>query len=46
MRQKNEIGFSPNSSYSLLETMAEVHKPDISLTFTFAMETKMAAKIG
>ena len=26
--------------------MAQVYKPDISLTFTVAMVTKMAAKIG
>ena len=30
----------------LIRTMAQVYKSDISLTFTVAMVTKMAAKIG
>ena len=47
MRQKNEIRFSPNSSYWFIRTMAQVYyKSDISLTFTLAMVTKMAAKTG
>ena len=46
MRPKNEIRFSSNSSYKFIRTMAQVYKSDISLTFTVAMVTKMAAKIG
>ena len=46
MRQKNEIRFSSNSSYWFIRTMAQVYKSDISFTFTVAMVTKMAAKIG
>ena len=46
MRPKNEIHFSPNSSYKFIRTMTQVYKSDISLTFTIAMVTKMAAKIG
>ena len=44
MRQKNEIRFSPNSSYWFIKTMTRVYKSDISLTFTVAMVTKMAVK--
>ena len=46
MMPKNEIPFSPNSSYCLFRTMTQVYKSDISLTFTDAMVTKMAAKTG
>ena len=46
MRSKNEIRFSPNSSYWFIRTMTQVYKSDISLTFTVAMVTKMAAKTG
>ena len=46
MRPKHEIHFSPNSSYKFIRTMVQVNKSDISLTFTVAMVTKMAAKIG
>ena len=46
MRQKNEIRFSPNSSYWLTRTMTQVYKSDISLTFAVAMVTKIAAKTG
>ena len=46
MRQKNEIHFSPNSSYWFIRTMTQVYKSDISKTFTVAMLTKMAAKTG
>ena len=41
---KNEIRFSPNSYYLFIRTMAQVS--DNRLTFTVAMVTKMAAKIG
>ena len=43
---KNEICFSPNSSYLFIRTMTQVYKSDTSLTFTVAMVTKMAAKVG
>ena len=46
MRPKIEIPFSPNSSYWFIRTMTQVYKSDISLTFTVAMVTKMAAKTG
>ena len=46
MRPKNEIRFSPNSSYWFIRTMTQVYKTGISLTFTFAMVTKTAAKTG
>ena len=46
MRPKNEIRFSPNSSHWYIRTMTQVYKSDISLTFTVAMVTKMATKIG
>ena len=46
MRPKNEIHFSPNSSYWFIRTMTQVYKSDICLTFTVAMEAKMAAKTG
>ena len=46
MRLKNEILFSSNSSYWFIRTMTKVYKSDISLTFTVAMVTKMAVKIG
>ena len=46
MRPKNEIRFSLNSSYWFIRTMTKVYKSDISLTFTGAMVTKMAAKTG
>ena len=46
MRPKNEIRFSLNSPYWLIRTMTQVYKSDISLTFTVAMVTKMAAKTG
>ena len=46
MRPKNEIRFSLNSSYWFIRTMTQVYKSDISLTFTVAMVTKMAAKTG
>ena len=46
MRPKNEICFSPNSSYWFIRTITQVYKSDISLTFTVAMVTKMAAKTG
>ena len=46
MRPKNEIRFSPNSSYRFIRTMTQVYKYDISLTFTVAMVTKMATKTG
>ena len=46
MRPKNEIRFSPNSSYWFISTMTHVYKSDISLTFTVAMVTKMAVKTG
>ena len=45
-RPKNEIRFSPNSSYRFMRTMTQVYKSDISLTFTVAMVIKMAAKTG
>ena len=45
MRPNNEIRFSPNSSYSFMRTLVQVYKSDISLTFTVAMVTEMAAKI-
>ena len=41
---KNEIRFSPNAS--IIRTMAQVYKSDISLTFTIARVAKMAVKIG
>ena len=44
--EAKEIRFSPNSSYKFIRTMAQVYKSDNSLTFTVAMVTKMAAKIG
>ena len=44
MRPKNEIRFSPNSSYWFFRTMTQVYKSDISLTFTVAMVTKMAKR--
>ena len=37
---KNEIRFSPNSSYKSIRTMAQVYKSYISLTLTVAMVTK------
>ena len=43
-RPKNEIRFSSNSYYWFIRTMNQVYKSDISLTFTFAMVTKMAIK--
>ena len=46
MRPKNEIRFSLNSSYWFIRIMTKVYKSDISLTFTVAMVTKMAAKTG
>ena len=46
MRPKKEIRFSLNSSYWFVRTMTQVYKSDISLTFTAAMVTKMAAKTG
>ena len=46
MRPKNEIRFSPNSSYWFIRTMTQVYKSDISLTFTAAMVTNMATKTG
>ena len=46
MRPKIEILFSLNSSYWFIRTMTKVYKSDISLTFTVAMVTKMAAKTG
>ena len=46
MRQKNEIRFSPNSSDKFIRTMVQVYKSGINLTFTDAMVTKMATKIG
>ena len=46
MRLKNENCFSPNSSYQFIRTMAQVYNSGIILTFTIAMITKMAAKIG
>ena len=44
MRPKNEIRFSPNSSYWFIRTMTKVYKSDISLTFTVAMVTKWPPK--
>ena len=46
MRPKNEIRFSPKSSYWFIRTMTQVYKPGISLTFNVAMVSKMAAKTG
>ena len=46
MRPKNEISFSPNSSYWFIRTMTQVYKSEISLTFTVAKVTKMATKTG
>ena len=46
MRPKTEIRFSLNSSYWFIRTMTQVYKSDISLTFTVAMVTEMAAKTG
>ena len=46
IRSKHEIRFSPNSSYLFIRTMAQVCKSDISLSFTFAIVTKMDTKIG
>ena len=46
MRPKNEISFSPNSSYWFIRTMTQVYKYEISLTLTVAMVTKMATKTG
>ena len=41
-----KIAFTPNSSYWFIRTMTPVYKSDISLTFTVAMVTQMAAKTG
>ena len=35
-----------NSSFSFIRTIAQVLKSDINLTFTVAIVTNMAAKIG
>ena len=43
---KNEMRFSPNSSYQFVRTMTQVYKSNINLTFTVATVTKMAANLG
>ena len=46
MRPKNKSCFSQIYSYYFIRTIAQVLKSDINLTYTVAMVTNMAAKIG
>ena len=46
MRSKNKICSSQVSSYHFIRTIAKVLSSRIDSTFTVAMVTKMATKIG
>ena len=46
IRPKNKNCFSPISSYKFIRTIAQMKISVIYLTFTAAMVTKKAAKIG